>query len=104
MPINDKLATYIGFSIKSRNILYGYEKVSATRKAVYLILVDEAIGESSAKKIASCAEKRNIPIYSLQKDRLSQYCGGRNVKCIALTDRGLASGAINLLNNIGGNN
>ena len=104
MPINNKLMTYIGFSVKSRNILYGYENILATRKKMYLILVDESIGESSGKKVASCAANKLIPIHYLKKDLLSQLCGGRNVKCVALTDVGLASGAINELNNIGGNN
>ena len=104
MPINSKLVTYIGFSVKSRNILYGYENIIATRKKIYIILVDEGIGESSRKKVNSYAEKKRIPIYFLQKESLSQLCGGRNVKCVALTDAGLAAGAQNELNNIGGNN
>jgi len=104
MPINNKLVTYIGFSIKSRNILYGYENVIASRKRIYLVLVDESIGGSSGNKVAAFTEKKNVPIYYLEKDVLSQLCGGRNVKCIALTDAGLASAAQNVLNNIGGNN
>ena len=93
MPINNKLATFIGFSVKSRNILYGYESILSARKKIFLILLDEAIGESSRKKVLSFATKKSIPIYDLEKDGLSALCGGRNVKCIALTDAGLASGA-----------
>lgn len=105
MQTKNKLGTYIGFSIRSGNVLYGYEKVISTRKRPYLILLDDETGESSKKKITAYAEKYTVKIYSLPSGALSAYCGGKNVKCLGLTDKNLASAAENeLKTNIGGNN
>ena len=105
MQTKSKLGTYIGFSIRSGKILYGYENVIAARKSVRLILLDEETGESSKKKITAFAEKKAIKIFLLPSGELSAYCGGKNVKCLGLTDKNLASAAENeLKTNIGGNN
>ena len=61
MSLNPKVATYIGFSIKSGKILYGYEKVIAAR-SVRLILCDPALSENSSKKVQSFAERKKIHV------------------------------------------
>ena len=105
MQTKSKLATYIGFSIRSGKILYGYENIIAARKKVYLILLDEETGESTKKKITSYAVKNAVNIYVLLSGELFAYCGGKNVKCLGLTDMNLASAAENeFKTNIGGNN
>jgi len=104
MQISNKLKAYIGFSIKSRNILYGYESVIASKRKIYLIFVDQALGENSEKKIQAYAAKNIIPIYKTEEGLISYLCGGKNVKCIGLTKAELASAAVKELINIGGNN
>ena len=88
---SNKLSTYIGFSIKSRQILFGYEAVRAARKDVYLIVSDVTLGESSMKKVMRFAENKNIPFCSITD--LSSHCGRSGIKCIGLTDKNLASAA-----------
>ena len=105
MQTKNKLGTYLGFSIRSGKILYGYENLIAARKRVHLILLDDETGESTKKKVVSFAEKNAVNIYVLPSGELSAYCGGKNVKCLGLTDINLASAAEKeLKTNIGGNN
>ena len=100
-----KLSAYIGFSVKSRKIIYGYEGVCASRKRVFLILADEALGESSHKKLAAYAERSGVRMITLPAGIIASYCGAGNIKCIGLTDENLASAAEKEINNtIGGSN
>ena len=88
MNLNAKVAAYIGFSVKSGKILYGYESVIAAKKA-RLVLFDPALSEHSRKKIRKYAETTGVSVVELPD--LADYCGGRKVKCIGLVDENLAS-------------
>ena len=90
MNRNDKLFSYVGFSIKSGKILFGYETVIESGKKVFLVLCDASIGRSAKNEIAFYAKNKNVPIAYLPESALSEYCGGRKVKCVGLTDEGLA--------------
>jgi len=105
MQEKSKLAAYVGFSVKSRNVVYGYENVIAAGRRVLLVLCDPSLGESSRKKILAFSERMKVETFFLKSDELSSYCGGKNVKCIGLTDPNLASAAQKELKNaIGGSN
>ena len=89
MSRNEKIAAYIGFSVKSGKILYGYESVISSAKKVRLILCDGALSENSRKKVLRYAEEKNIKRYDI--DGLSEYFGGKPIKCVGLVEEHLAS-------------
>ena len=95
MSRNEKIAAYIGFSIKSRNVLYGYESVIASGRKCRLILCDRALSENSLKKVDAFAAKMGIKRYCIEA--LSDYFGGKPVKCIGLVEEHLASATENEL-------
>ena len=97
---NDKLFSYVGFSIKSGKIAFGYENVISCGKKIFLVLCDASIGRSAKNEITFFAKKEKVPIAFLPENTLSDYCGGRRVKCVGLQDEGLALASKNELNKL----
>jgi len=91
MSKNDKLAAYIGFSIKSGNVIYGYEGILTTKKRVRLVICDPTLSENSRKKLDSYLASHSLEAYELED--LPSYFGGKQVKCIGLSEEHLASAA-----------
>ena len=91
MSKNDKLAAYIGFSIKSGKAIYGYEGIISSKKTVRLVICDPNLAENSRKKLENYLSSRGMKAYDLED--LPSYCGGKNVKCIGLIEEHLASAA-----------
>ena len=89
MSLNPKVSAYIGFSVKSGKIVYGYESVIAAKKKVRLILRDASLSEHSAKKVERAASEANIKIITV--DNLAEYFGGKEIKCVGLVEEHLAS-------------
>ena len=103
MSLNEKINTYIGFSIKSGKIVYGYENVILNKKKAYLVLCDKALSENSLKKVTRFVQVKAIKMYLI--DALSDYFGGRQIKCVAIGEEHLASAIEKELNNtVGGSN
>ncbi len=103
MSQNSKVNTYIGFSIKSGKIVYGYENVILSKKRTYLVLCDQSLAENSLKKVTRFVAEKGIQMLLI--DNLSEYFGGKAIKCVGIGDEHLASAIANELNNtVGGSN
>lgn len=89
MSRSEKIASYIGFSVKAGKIVYGYEGVIASRKRLYLLLADRLLSDNSLKKVQRYAESKGIKLYQIEG--LPEYFGGKTVKCIGLAEEHLAS-------------
>ena len=101
MSRNEKINAYIGFSIKSGKIVYGYESILLNKKRIYLILCDRALSPNSLKKVERFTVEKNIKSYLIED--LSAYFGGRRIKCGGIGEEHLASAIENELNNtVGG--
>ena len=100
---NDKINAYIGFSIKSGKIVYGYESVILNKKRTYLVLCDKTLSENSLKKVERFVTEKGIKKCLISS--LSEYFGGRQIKCVGIGEEHLASAIWNELNNtVGGSN
>ena len=103
MSRNEKIYTYIGFSIKSGRIVYGYESVLLNKKKIYVILCDQGLSPNSFKKVERFALENNIKLHMIVG--MSEYFGGRQIKCVGIGEEHLASAIENELNNtVGGSN
>ena len=103
MSRNEKVNAYIGFSIKSGNIVYGYESILLNIKRIYLVLCDKGLSQNSLKKVERFVAEKNIKSYLIED--LPIYFGGRQVKCVGIGEEHLASAIENQLNNtVGGSN
>ena len=102
MVRNEKVNAYIGFSVKSGKIVYGYECV-ILKKKLFLILCDQGLSPNSMKKVARFAAENSITICVVPD--LSVYFGGRAIKCVGIAEEHLASAIEKELNNtVGGSN
>ena len=103
MSRNDKIASYIGFSIKAGKLVYGYENVIASKKMVYLVICDQSLAENSSEKVRRYAVRRNVPVISVPN--LSEYFGGKAIKCVGMAEPHLAEAvAIEFNKTFGGSN
>ena len=89
MSRNEKIAAYLGFSVKSGKIVYGYERVILGKKKVYLILCDVNLSGNSLKKVEEYAESSGVKCLSVEG--LSDYFGEKRIKCVGLAEEHLAS-------------
>jgi len=102
MSLNPKVATYIGFSIKARKIVYGYESVIAAGKKIRLILCSDDLSENSLKKVRRFADEVAVPFVVVEE--LAEYFGGKKIKCVGLVEEHLASATAKELLKVGGSN
>ena len=85
----NKAKTYIGFSLKSGSIKFGVDDICKNKRAE-LILVSEALHESSMKKIGAFSEKFHIDLLKLSLDDFENLLDNKYVKAIAILDKNLA--------------
>ncbi|MBQ4557924.1 MAG: hypothetical protein IJA61_00920 [Clostridia bacterium] len=89
--MENKLATYLGFAIKSRQLIYGVDNILEKARKVEIIICDEKLSENSLKKVMNLEK----PIYTYPD--LDVLLNTTNCKAIAITSKELAK-AIKELN------
>ena len=98
MSRNEKIAAYLGFSIKSRNVVYGYESVLTAKKMIFLVLCDKELSENSLKKVEKHVETKKITLRIMTG--LTEYFGEKAVKCVGIAEEHLASAIETELNKL----
>ena len=86
-----KIETYLGFSIRSGEIIFGAEMIERKKKGVHLLVIDGGIGKNSLKTILLAKEKLGCPLYSTDEGMLGEWLHRPAVKAVAITDKNLAS-------------
>ena len=86
-----KIETYLGFSIRSRKIIFGAETIEKQRKGVFLLVIDGEIGKNSLKSILKAQETLSCPLYVTDAGALGEWVHRPAVKAVAITDKNLAS-------------
>lgn len=92
MQASSKLTAYIGFSIKSRKIVYGYDNVLQSGRVLLVVAADNINRTARNELIAHCAEGK-VPIEWCDEQLLQQCVHRMGCKCIGLTDASLAKAA-----------
>ena len=87
----NKIETYLGFCIRSRQIVFGAEMIERKKKGVYLLIIDGGIGKNSLKAIMQAQEKLGCSLYSTAEGSLGEWLHRPAVKAVAITDKNLAS-------------
>ena len=70
------------------------DNIEKERKGVYLLLCDEALGESSFKTMRNAQEKLSCPLLIAEKGVLGEVLYRPTVKAVAIKDKHLAEAAI----------
>ena len=87
---NRTVNSYVGYAIKSRNVLFGVDNVVG-RKLSYVVLYDEKIGKSSLDKLTVYMDKKQIKGFCVN---VEDYYRDRNCKAIGITEKNLAAAII----------
>ena len=91
MQPSSKLSAYVGFSIKSGRVVYGYDRVT-TARGIRLVLAAETVNRTARKQLQAYCTDNNIPLHWCD-EQLIELCVHRRCKCIGLTDESLAGAA-----------
>ena len=97
-----KLKTYIGFAIKSNNIVFGYDKLFENKKTPKLVIVCSSLNEKNTNKIIDFCSSQNIQYYKLNEILLSDLTSRNNCKCIGVCDDNLSNVICNELELLNG--
>ena len=88
MDIN-KIKTYIGFSIRSGQVLYGLDNIMVYKKKIPLVVVSNTISDNSLDKIKNVCEKKNLVMLQLS-DSLENITKRNNCKVLGILNEELA--------------
>lgn len=91
----NKIKTYVGFAIKSKQIKFGIDEI-LKNKFLDLILVSSELAESSKSKLESFASKTNSKLIELEQNQIDFVLNKTGVKVFAITNKGLADAIKNL--------
>lgn len=90
---NNKFQAYIGFSIKSREIIYGSDNIVISKKNIQLVIIDETTNVKVVNKLISFCDSKNIMLIK-SKFTLSELTTRDNVKVVGLLNKNLAKAII----------
>ena len=89
-----KIKSYLGFAIKSGNILKGVDQIIENKKIVYVVLYS-SLAENSFSKLNKFVTDNNIKLIKVADEILPVGC-----KAVALTDQILSRGIFEKLKNV----
>ena len=89
MEIN-KIKSYIGFAIKSGNVVFGYDNLLANKKCVQVVIICSLLNEKMTNKVANYCNENNVRFLKLKDISLYDLVS-RNCKVIGISDVNLAS-------------
>ena len=92
MQASSKLTAYVGFSIKSRKIVYGYDNVLSSRR-VLLVMAADTINRTAKHELQEHCAEAGIPLEWVDEELIQQCVHRMGCKCIGLTDASLSRAA-----------
>ena len=88
-PQSIKIKTYVGFAIKSRQIIYGVDDI-IKKDFKGLVLMSNSLAESSANKLKNHVTYSGGQVLSLSAEDFLEIFGNETIKAVAITDNNLA--------------
>ena len=93
MPNNSRIKTFVGFSIKARKCLFGYDQVYSSGKAK-VVLYSADTAPKAILRLTRYCEEYSIPCYICQPNDINDYVSRVGVKVIGITEQSLADAVI----------
>ncbi len=91
--VYEKIASYLGFAIKSDKIKIGLDEILKC-KTSKIIICTNTLSENASIKLKTFAEKQKIKILFVPDELIVSRFGQKNIKAVAILDKNLAD-AIN---------
>lgn len=88
---NGKIATYLGFCIRSGKICFGLDAVEEKRKGIFLLIFDEGLSEKSMKNALALREKFRCPSIVTGAGELGELMKRPAVKAVGIREQNLAA-------------
>ncbi len=87
--VNAKIKSYVGFAIKSNQVVFGVDNLEVFRKKLHLIIVSADIAEKSMNKLKVVSQNKNAEILVFSEG-LEDLTSRKNCKAIGITNFELA--------------
>ena len=94
--MKDKLIAYLGFALKSGNLVFGVDNIEAKANKVVIAIFDDTLSDNSCNKLHNLVSRTNIKLYN-SDILMDELLGRNNCKAIGITSKDLAN-AIKELN------
>ncbi len=86
--VNAKIKSYIGFAIKSNQVVFGVDNLEVFRKKIHLIIVSDNISEKSMNRLKLVSQNKDAEILVFS-DVEGLTCR-KNCKALGITNFELA--------------
>ena len=87
---SQKIDSYIGFAVRSGDVIYGLDSFPAAKGKIKLILYDAQTGGAAIRKLKTFCERENLTAIRCKGGYISHAVHKDNVKLIAVTSESLA--------------
>lgn len=94
-----KIVSYIGFSIKSNQIVKGLDEILKTKKKIGVILTTKNLKDNSFEKLNKHINNKNIIVLEFKPEQFEKF-NLVGVKVLGITDKNLAQAIINEYNKV----
>ncbi len=85
-----KIESYIGFAIKARKVIFGYNAILLAKTKKYLFICCNTASHNTIDKIIKLAHKEKCILAMLYQGSLEQITGKINCKVLAISDKNFA--------------
>lgn len=92
--VDGKIGAYLGFCIRSGNIVFGVDRAESVKKGIYLLIADGTLSENSMKSLVKLKERFNCPLLVTEGTELGELLHRPAVKAAAIKDKNLASAVL----------
>ncbi len=89
--MNNKIESYIGFSIRKGSVIWGVDNILISKKKIEVILYTSSLSTKSWSNLQFYAEKTKTYIFCVEEFDILQK---KNCKAIAICDKSLAKAII----------
>lgn len=90
----NKLASYLGFSIKSGEVVFGFDNLLETRKKIKLVIYCHTVNPKIEDKLFRLCEYKNWALVKIEKETLSELIGRENCKVMGLINKDLSKAVL----------
>ncbi len=94
-----KIATYLGFCIKSGKASLGLDRAETLKRPANLVLADKSLSEGSMKRAKKLCQKFNCPLLICEGVALGDLLHRPACKLIAVSEKNLAAAILSAAEN-----
>ena len=89
--VKEKIASYLGFCVRSGKITYGVDGIESLKRGVCLLIADGALKENSMKVMMKLKDKFSCPLILTGENELGEALHKPAVKAAAIKEKNLAA-------------